>query len=150
MPAPTVPRLNIRQQKFVDAYVLCGNVSESARRAGYSEKTAAEIGYELLRKPQIAAAVAARQATYAAELAITKEDVIGGIAGAIRLAREQENPAAMIQGCVALAKLCGFFAPERQQVAFAGDGEALRAKLAAMSDDELLALAQGSSAVGGE
>lgn len=107
------------------------------------------MGYENLRKPQIAAAVAARQATYAAELAITKEDVIGGIAGAITLAREQENPAAMIQGCVALAKLDSFFAPKRQQVTFAADGGAMRAKLAAMSDDELLALAQGSRSVGG-
>lgn len=149
MPTPAFPRLNIRQQKFVDAYVLCGNVSESARRAGYSEKTAAEIGYELLRKPQIVAAVASRQATYAAELAITKDDVIGGVVGAIRLAREQENPAAMIQGCVALARLCGFFAPERQQVAMSGDRGTLRAKLAAMSDDELLALAQGSPSIGG-
>ncbi len=149
MPAPATPRLNLRQQKFVDAYVLCGNVSESARRAGYSEKTAAEIGYELLRKPQIAAAVATRQATYAAELSITKEDVIGGVARAIGLAREQGNPAAMIQGCVALAKLCGFFAPERGQVAVSGDYSAMRAKLVAMSDDELLTLARGAPSAGG-
>lgn len=148
MPAPAAPCLNIRQQKFIDAYILCGNVSESARRAGYSEKTAAEIGYELLRKPQIAAAVAARQATYAAQLQITKEDVIGGIAGAIRLAREQQNPPAMIQGCVALAKLCGFFAPELHHVELSSNTAAFRARLVAMSDDELVALAQGAPAIG--
>lgn len=149
MPTPTIPSLTPRQQKFVAEYSLCGNVSEAARRAGYSEKTAAQMGYENLRKPQILSAVAVRQAAYAAELQITKEDIIGGIASAIRLARERENPAAMIQGCVALARLCGFFAPERQQVAVSGDGGALRARLLSMSDDELLALAQGAPSVDG-
>lgn len=137
------PTLTARQQRFVDAYALCGNVSEAARRAGYSLKTASQMGHENLRKPAIAAALAVRRSMYADELQVTKEDVIGGLLRAIRLAREQENPAAMIQGCAALAKLCGFYGPERQQIELSSDTAELRAKFVAMSDAQLLAIAQG-------
>ncbi len=135
--------LTPRQQRFVDAYALCGNSAEAARRAGYSVKTAGQIGQENLKKPAIAAALAARQALYADELQVTKEDVVSGLLRAIGLARAQENPAAMIQGCAALAKLCGFYAPERQQVELSSDTTALQAKFVAMSDAQLLAIAGG-------
>ena len=135
--------LTPRQQRFVDAYALCGNAAEAARRAGYSVKTAGQFGQENLKKPAIAAALAARQALYADELQVTKEDVVGGLLRAIGLARAQENPAAMIQGCVALAKLCGFYAPERQQIELSSDTTALQAKFVAMSDAQLLAIARG-------
>ena len=46
-----------RQQQFVKEYLIDLNATQAAIRAGYSEKTAAEIGAENLRKPQIAAAV---------------------------------------------------------------------------------------------
>lgn len=35
----------------------CGNISEAARRAGYSEKTARKQGYALMKKPEIKAGV---------------------------------------------------------------------------------------------
>lgn len=135
--------LTPKQQKFVDAYVLGGNASEAARVAGYSERTARVIGPENLQKPAVIAALAARQAEYAAELQITKEDVMAGILSAINLARRQENPAAMIQGCNALARICGFFEPERRGIEVSVDAQAIGAKFLAMTDAELLALAQG-------
>lgn len=51
--------LTIKQRLFIDAYLVCLNAAEAARRAGYSEKTARFIGAENLTKPNIAAAVAA-------------------------------------------------------------------------------------------
>ena len=98
---------------------------------------------ENLKKPAIVAALAARQALYADELQVTKEDVVRGLLRAIGLARARENPAAMIQGCAALAKLCGFYAPERQQVELSSDTTALQAKFVAMSDAQLLSIAGG-------
>ena len=44
----------------VDYYVETGNKTEAAKKAGYSEKTAASIGDENLRKPAIKAAIDAR------------------------------------------------------------------------------------------
>ncbi len=45
--------LTRRQQLFAEAYIECGNATEAARRAGYSENTAAQMGAENLRKPNI-------------------------------------------------------------------------------------------------
>lgn len=143
MHTPESPALTPRQQRFVDAYALCGNSAEAARRAGYSVKTAGQIGQENLKKPVIIAALAERQAMYAGELQVTKEDVVAGLLRAIGLAHDQKNPAAMIQGCAALAKLCGFYAPDRQRVELLGDTSGLQAKFVAMSDSQLLAIARG-------
>ena len=47
-------KLTAKQDAFVKAYLLNGgNTTQAAISAGYSEKTAAEMGYENLRKPQI-------------------------------------------------------------------------------------------------
>lgn len=52
-------KLTERQKRFVEAYQ--GNAAEAAIAAGYSAKTAYTIGSENLRKPQIVAAIKARQ-----------------------------------------------------------------------------------------
>ena len=45
---------------FVDSYLQCFNATKAALDAGYSENTAAEIGYENLRKPQIEQVISKR------------------------------------------------------------------------------------------
>ncbi len=56
-----MPNLNDQQQAFVTAFTsdpgAIGNASEAARRAGYSEKSARDIGRQLLAKPHVRAAV---------------------------------------------------------------------------------------------
>lgn len=53
-------KLTEKQRRFVDYYVETGNKTEAAKKAGYSEKTAASIGDENLRKPAIKVAIDAR------------------------------------------------------------------------------------------
>ena len=50
-----------KQKAFADEYLKCGNATEAAKRAGYSEKTARVIGQENLLKPAITAYIAERQ-----------------------------------------------------------------------------------------
>ncbi len=45
--------LSLKQKKFCEEYVISGNATEAAKRAGYSEKTAYSIGTENLKKPEI-------------------------------------------------------------------------------------------------
>jgi phage terminase small subunit len=52
-------QINRRQQKFVEEYANTLNSAEAARRAGYSPKTAKEMGHENLTKPHVKAAVEA-------------------------------------------------------------------------------------------
>jgi phage terminase small subunit len=46
-------KLTEKQKRFADYYIETGNATESAIKAGYSEKTAKEIGCENLTKPHI-------------------------------------------------------------------------------------------------
>ena len=52
--------LTPKQKAFADYYIECGNATESAKRAGYSEKTAYAIGNENLNKLEISEYIAAR------------------------------------------------------------------------------------------
>lgn len=54
-------KLTPKQKAFADEYLKCGNAAEAAINAGYSRKTAKEIGYENLTKPHISAYIAERQ-----------------------------------------------------------------------------------------
>ncbi len=49
--------LTPKQQRFVEEYLIDLNATQAAIRAGYSEKTANEIGAENLAKPSIAKAI---------------------------------------------------------------------------------------------
>lgn len=52
--------LTVKQQRFVEEYCVDFNATQAAIRAGYSKNVPSEIGYENLRKPQIAKAIADR------------------------------------------------------------------------------------------
>jgi phage terminase small subunit len=56
-------QLSEKEQRFVEAYTgeAAGNASEAARAAGYSERSAGELGYRLLKKVEIVEAIEARQ-----------------------------------------------------------------------------------------
>lgn len=137
-------RLTARQEKFVEHCALSGNATEAARLAGYAEKSAKVMACRLTKDNRIAARIALRRAENAAKFEITKEEVIAGILNAIEMAREQQNPAAMISGLVQVAKLCGFYEPEVRRIDLSDSAVCLQAKFAAMSDDKLLELAARS------
>ncbi|HEK9074111.1 terminase small subunit [Streptococcus equi subsp. equi] len=50
-------KLTIKQQKFIDEYIICGNATEAALKAGYSKKTAGQIGEQNLKKLEIKSAI---------------------------------------------------------------------------------------------
>jgi len=56
-------KLRPKQQRFIDEYLLDLNATQAAIRAGYSVKTAASVGAENLRKPQIAEAITKAKAS---------------------------------------------------------------------------------------
>ena len=72
----TVSALEPRQQRFVDEYLVDLNAAQAAIRAGYSEKTAKEIGYENLTKPHIAAAIAEARRRQQERTQITADAVL--------------------------------------------------------------------------
>lgn len=72
-------KLTAKQQRFCEEYLIDLNATQAAIRAGYSEKTAHDIGSENLRKPNIANYIAEKQAEARDRNAITVDFVLNGI-----------------------------------------------------------------------
>lgn len=53
--------LTSKQKTFADEFLKCGNATEAAKRAGYSEQSARQIGTENLSKPSISSYIQERQ-----------------------------------------------------------------------------------------
>lgn len=72
--------LNDRQQRFRDEYLIDGNATQAAIRAGYSAKTAHVQGHALLRNPKVAAAITEKRTKRSQRLEITADRVLRELA----------------------------------------------------------------------
>lgn len=72
--------LTAKQARFVDEYMVDLNATQAAIRAGYSAKTAGDIGRQLLRKTPVAVAIAERQRAISERTGVTAERVIEELA----------------------------------------------------------------------
>jgi phage terminase small subunit len=64
-----------KQVRFVQEYLIDLNATQAAIRAGYSVNTAASIGWELLRNPEVEAAIAEAQTKRGEKAEFTAFDV---------------------------------------------------------------------------
>ncbi len=69
-------KLNPRQQRFVEEYLTDLCASQAAVRAGYSEKTAKQIGSRLLTHVDVQAAIEKGKAELSKRAGVTQEWVI--------------------------------------------------------------------------
>lgn len=76
----SVAKLNDKQKRFVDEYLVDLNATAAAKRAGYSEKSASRIAIELLNKTHVSAEIQKRQAKLRGKLEITQERVLEELA----------------------------------------------------------------------
>lgn len=75
-----IRKLTPKQTAFVAEYLVDLNATQAAIRAGYSVKSAARIGVELLNKTQVREAIAANQAKRAQRVEITADRVVSELA----------------------------------------------------------------------
>ncbi|MGO0683487.1 terminase small subunit [Pseudomonas fulva] len=80
--------LTAKQQRFVDEYLKDLNATQAAIRAGYSQKTAASIGQENLRKPEIEKALREATQERSQRTAITQDYVLAGIVEVVERCRQ--------------------------------------------------------------
>ena len=76
--------LTLKQQRFVDEYLIDLNATQAAMRAGYSAKTANEQGARLLANVHISRAVSQAVAAQSERTGITADVILGEL---LRLAR---------------------------------------------------------------
>ena len=55
-------KLTLKQQRFIDEYIISGNATQAAIKAGYSKRTAKQTGTENLAKPYLKAELDRRNA----------------------------------------------------------------------------------------
>lgn len=72
--------LTDKQRRFVEEYLIDLNATQAAIRAGYSQKTARQIGEENLSKPDIASAVQEAQVARSKRTEITQDMVLRELA----------------------------------------------------------------------
>lgn len=68
--------LTPKQERFVQEYLVDLNATQAAIRAGYSAKTAEQMGYQLLQKTSVQEAIKVGRAHLAARVEITQERVL--------------------------------------------------------------------------
>ena len=82
-------KLTAKQQRFCDEYLTDLNATQAAIRAGYSEKTARQIGTENLSKPYIREYIDKRMAEKEAALIADQNEVMKYLTAVMR--REMEE-----------------------------------------------------------
>lgn len=82
--------LSQKQLAFCNEYLIDLNATQAAIRAGYSEKTAAVIASEHLRKPKIAEYIQSRMDKRSEKTAITAEYVLETIKSTIARCSQAE------------------------------------------------------------
>lgn len=68
--------LTPKQKAFANYYIECGNATEAAKKAGYSENTARQIATENLSKPSISDYIQERMAQQDANRVASADEVV--------------------------------------------------------------------------
>lgn len=77
-------KLTQKQQRFVDEYIISGNATQAAIRAGYSKKTARFVGAENLTKPNIKVELEKRNAEIKSQKTMDMQEVMERLAAIAR------------------------------------------------------------------
>lgn len=125
-----------KQQRFVEEYCVDLNAAAAARRAGYSEATAKEIGCENLTKPHIIAAIEQTKAQLAEKAEISQQWVIDRLKETAEQAKGLDQPSAANRSYELIGKHIGMFT-ERHEIDLNDNRETV-------TDKELLAIVDAS------
>jgi len=66
-------QLKERQEKFCQAYLISRNATSAAKEAGYSERSAYNQGYELLKKPEVQRRLEELEDEYSTDVDVVSE-----------------------------------------------------------------------------
>ncbi|MFQ8774902.1 MAG: terminase small subunit [Finegoldia magna] len=86
-------KLTIKQKKFADEYIKTGNATQSAISAGYSEKTAGQVGAENLKKPYIKSYIDERMKELEEEAIADQAEVLKYLT---RILRDEEREEVLV------------------------------------------------------
>lgn len=93
-----------RQQKFCDEYLISGNATDAAIKAGYSPKTAYSMGNENLNKPELKAYIETELDKIHSDKIADAEEVMKYLTAVMRGEHTEEIPLLCGDGCQELTQ----------------------------------------------
>ena len=109
-------KLTIKQERFIDEYLLTGNGTDACRRAGYSQNSDNCLrvqSTENLAKPNVKAEIERRRAVMAEE---TKDRRAKWVSRLEKLGESAVKDADKLRAIEDLFKAEGWFAPEQKEI----------------------------------
>ena len=117
--------------------------SDALRAGGYHPVG----GRNVMRKEEVQDMLAEARAEVEDLTTIKRLDVLNIFMEAIDMARTLADPGQMINGADKVAKMMGYYAPEKKLVELSVGQNVLQAKFQQMTDEELLEIAAGRAKV---
>lgn len=102
-----------KQQAFCDYYIVSGNATEAAKKAGYSEKTAYSIGQRLLKDVEIKNQIQQASQQVQKSRIATAEEILEYLSSVVRNTDEQTRE--RTKAAELLGKRYAIFDGERQE-----------------------------------
>jgi len=132
--------LTLKQDRFIDEYLIDFNASRAATAAGFSSRSAKVQGSRLLTNVNVKLSIERRQKATEKRLQVTRDNVIQGLLIAAEQARLNKDPASMIAAMSEVSKMMGFYASKPCKKTTETDSDSLKRQFEVMSDRELRAL----------
>ena len=110
--------LTPKQQRFVEEYLIDLNATQSAIRAGYSEKTAEQLGYQLLQKTSVLKAIEEAKNQVSKRTELTVDMVVNGLLKEAQDYAEGSTQSARVSAWAHLGKHLGMF---KDKIEHSGD-----------------------------
>lgn len=85
-------KMTEKQKRFCDEYLIDLNATQAAIRAGYSKKTAQQMGAENLLKPVVKEFIAARMSEKESRLIADQNEVLKFLTAVMRGEEKDEKP----------------------------------------------------------
>ena len=101
--------LTPKQERFVEEYLIDLNATQSAIRAGYSEKTAEQQGYQLLQKTSVLKAIEEAKNQVSKRTELTVDMVVNGLLKEAQDYAEGSTQSARVSAWAHLGKHLGMF-----------------------------------------
>jgi len=131
--------LTQKQEVLANAVLDGKSVAQAGREAGYANICTAHqaMKSETLKEHVTAARTQLTEATQ-----LNRLDIIEGILDAVQLARLASDPGSMIRGYSEVAKMLGFYEPEKKVIELTDNQDRIRQRYETMSTAELMRLVE--------
>lgn len=130
-----------KKEKLVEALADGMSIAKASEVAGYATDSGA---YHALRDQELREHLALARSELKDATKLKRIDIIEGMLDAIQHAKMCSDPGTMIRGYAEIAKMLGFYEPEKKILEVTTNQGRIRQKFEIMSDEELLEIMDGT------